>query len=1066
MGVIRYTGVSESRSAKIAANIINEKEGICLVVSPTYETAKALADDLAFFVNKEIILMNDQGHQLASYEAANIDSQVEREKAIKAIKEKADKVIVIEALGAAKKVEPLNVVSKKTIRVKIGEIIEYKEFGEKLFTLGYERESYVYSKGQFAVRGSIIDVFPIGYERPIRIDLFGDEVEKIRFFDIESQFSEENVDDAQISQAREDKRISVEGLIPFWKYFEEGSILIDDPARCYQRIRLREEEVKDDFPIYLRNEKVRKDDIKKFTFTNEYIKIYQEDSLYVLTAFADSIEGIEAYEKLENITCYQGVSFNGDLKSFKRETENYLKEGYEVFLVAETEGRAQTLREFILDENIRGNIAVVAGELTTGMVLLHEKLCYMTDKDIFGYSKHKKRMKFSEKKSSRDIFSEIEKDDIVVHEKYGIGRFLGNSIITVKGKERELLKIKYGGEDVLYVPMDQIDLVQKYTGSENPKLTRLGSPEWENVKKRTKKAIKDMAKELLALTAKRKSEGGYAFSKDGPWQADFDDKFPYVETDDQLRCIEEIKEDMEKSEPMDRLLCGDVGYGKTEVASRAIFKCIAEGKQAAILGPTTILVNQHYIKLKERFADFPVNIEMLSRFKTAKEQTEIIKKLETGEVDIVVGTHRLLSKDVKFKDIGLLVVDEEQKFGVAAKEKIKALKVGVDMLALTATPIPRTLHMSLVGIKALSLIEEPPEERIPIQTYVLEEDQLLIKEAIKRELERGGQVYIVTNKIQGIQKLAADIKNLVPEAQVAVGHGRMKEDVLEDVMINFTEGKTNVLIATTIIESGIDIPNVNTLIVIDADKFGLAQLYQIRGRVGRSNRMAYAYLMHKKEKILTEVAAKRLSTIKEFTQFGAGFKIAMRDLEIRGSGNILGGEQHGHMINIGYDLYCKLVEEVVKELELEGQGIQVVAKFNEETKLDIDVTAYIPMTFVESETQRIEIYKRIVAIKDFHELRILEQELRDMFGKLPFEVENLLRVGLIKNMAKYIQVESITLSKGKVNIKYFEQTGKGSMTVFVEEQKDKGRKLLKELYSVIHILYEKQRAAEKEENRV
>ncbi len=1065
MGVIRYTGVSESRSAKIAANIINEKEGICLVVSPTFETAKAMADDLAFFVDKEIILMNDQGHQLASYEAENIDGQVEREKAINAIKEDADKVIVIEALGAAKKVESLNEVSKKNLEVKIGGTIDYKEFGEKLFALGYERENYVYSKGQFAIRGSVIDVFPISCERPIRLDLFGEEVEKIRYFNIESQFSEENIENAQITQAREDRRISGEGLIPFWKYFKEGLIIIDDPSRAYQRIRLREEEIKDDFPIYLKNEKVTKEDIKKFTFTDEYIKIYQENSVYVLTAFADTIEGIETYGKLENITCYQGVSFNGDLKSLKREAENYLKEGYEIYLVAETEGRAQTLRDFILDEDIKGNIAVVIGELTTGMVLVHEKLCYMTDKDIFGYRKHKKKVQLSERKSSRDIFSEIEKDDIVVHEKYGIGRFLGNSTITVKGKERELLKIKYGGEDVLYVPMDQIDLVQKYTGSENPKLTRLGSPEWENVKKRTKKAIKDMAKELLALTAKRKAEGGYAFAKDGPWQADFDDKFPYIETDDQLRCIEEIKEDMEKSEPMDRLLCGDVGYGKTEVASRAIFKCIAEGKQAAILGPTTILVNQHYLKLKERFSDFPVNIEMLSRFKTAKEQTEIIKKLETGEVDIVIGTHRLLSKDVKFKDIGLLVVDEEQKFGVAAKEKIKALKIGVDMLALTATPIPRTLHMSLVGIKALSLIEEPPEERIPIQTYVLEEDQLLIKEAIKRELERGGQTYIVTNKIQGIQKLATDITKLVPEAQVAVGHGRMKEDVLEEVMIDFTEGKTNVLIATTIIESGIDIPNVNTLIVIDADKFGLAQLYQIRGRVGRSNRMAYAYLMHKKEKILTEVAAKRLSTIKEFTQFGAGFKIAMRDLEIRGSGNILGGEQHGHMINIGYDLYCKLVEEVVNELELEGQGIQVVAKFNEETKLDIDVTAYIPITFVESETQRIEIYKRIVAVKDLHELKKLEQEISDMFGKLPFEVENLLRVGLIKNMAKYIQVESITLNKGKVNIKYFEQTGKGSMTVFVEEQKDKGRKLLKELYSVIHILYEKQKAAEKGENK-
>ena len=1064
MGSIRYTGVSESRSAKVIADIIKEKVGICLVVSPTYESAKSLADDLAFFVEKEIILVKDQGHQLASYEAEDLETRVEIEKAIKAIKGNSDKIIVMEALGATKKVEPLEKIVNKEIKLKVGDNIDYSEIAEKLFSLGYERTNYVYTRGQFAVRGSVIDVFPIDYERPIRVDLFGDEIEKIRFFDIETQFSDEFIEHIEISVAREkDNKKEYKGLVYFWQYFENSKIIIEDPSRCHQRIRLREEEIRDDFPIYLKNEKVTRDDINFFTFAEDYIKIYEHKELYLITAFTNAIEGVDTYDRIENITSYQGTSFNGDLKSLKREIENYLKEDYQVFLVAETEGRESTLRDFLLEEDIKGNVAVLLGEISAGMVFVHQKICYITDKDIFGYRKQKRKEKISSTSKNKSIFSdeEIKKDDIVVHEKYGIGRFLGNNTITVRGEERELLKIKYGGEDVLYVPMDQIDLVKKYTGSDNPKLTRLGSPEWENVKRKTKKAIKDMTKELLAVTAKRKAEGGYAFAEDGPWQADFDEKFPYTETDDQLRCIDEIKSDMEKKEPMDRLLCGDVGYGKTEVASRAIFKCVAEGKQVALLAPTTILANQHYIKLKERFEGFPINIGMLSRFKTEKEQKETVKNLEKGEVDIVVGTHRILSKDVKFKDIGLLVVDEEQKFGVAAKEKIKALKVGVDMLALSATPIPRTLHMSLVGIKDLSLIEEPPRDRLPVQTYVLEEDELLIKEAIKREMERGGQCYIVTNRIQGIQKLATLIRELVPAANVAVGHGRMDEEALEDVMIKFSEGEIDVLVATTIIESGIDIPNVNTVIILDADKFGLSQLYQIRGRVGRSNRMAYAYLMHKKEKVLTEVAGKRLSTIKEFTQFGAGFKIAMKDLEIRGSGNILGGEQHGHMINIGYDLYCKLVEEVVQEINLEGQGIKGLTNISEETTVEIDVSAYIPNTFIEDESQRIEIYKRIAQIENFEEQVKLEEKLKDTFGKIPYQVHNLTNIALIKNIAKEMSVEKIKYAKGKLDISYFERTKMNSTSIFIEEKDETGQKLLKEIYSLIHILYLRYKAKEK-----
>ncbi len=1063
MGIKRYSGVSESRAAKTAANIINEQGNICLVISPTFEMAKSMADDLAFFVDREVILISDDGHHLLSFEAENIESQIGREKAIKAIKNNESKVVVMEAMGASKKVPLLKDLINQSIDIKVGDVLDYEGIHEKLYQLGYERENFVYAMGQYSVRGSIIDIFPLGYDYPVRIDLFDDEVEKIRNFDIESQTSKEGIAVVEINRAREfNVTKNLKENVFFWEYFSDGQIIVEEPNRCFDRVKLREEEVKDDFPVLLKHEKVLPEDIEKFTFTEDFIRLYDFENISFITAFGGNVKGAETYESIINIISYQGTPYNGDLKSFKREVSNYLAEGFEIYIVCETEGRAEILRNYIMDEGISGNIAVVMGELSTGMVLHNEKICYITDGDIYGHKKHKKKKKMSKTRSSKDIFEEIEKNDIVVHETHGLGRFLGNSIITVKGEERELLKIKYHGEDVLYVPIDQAGMIQKYAGSENPKLSRLGSGDWENIKRKTKKAIKDMAKELLELSAKRKAEGGFAFSPDGAWQADFDDLFPYQETDDQLRCIAEIKADMEKPEPMDRLLCGDVGFGKTEVASRGIFKCIADGKQAAVLAPTTILANQHFQKLKERFENFPVNIELLSRFRSQKEQEETIEKLKTGEVDIVVGTHRLLSNDVKYKDIGLLVVDEEQKFGVAAKEKIKSLKVGIDLLALSATPIPRTLHMSLIGMKDLSLIEEAPEERIPIQTYVIEEDELLIKEAIRRERERGGQVYIVTNRIKGIQKIASDIADLVPDCKIAVGHGRIKEENLENIMIDFANGETDVLVATTIIESGIDIPNVNTVIILDADKFGLSQLYQIRGRVGRSDRMAYAYLMHKREKVLTEVAEKRLRTIKEFTQFGAGFKIAMKDLEIRGAGNIMGGEQSGHMINVGYDLYCRLVEEAVNEVEVESKG-GIAVKKSDEVKIEIDTSASIPQKFVEDEGQRLEIYKRIGRLKTQKERKDLEYELKDQFGKLPPEVENLMTVAIIKYMAREIGILSIKQRANKVLIDYVD--GKEQMTLYVDEGNgSKGS--LKEVHQIIYVLFEKHRAKEKERKKI
>ncbi|MDO4552109.1 MAG: transcription-repair coupling factor, partial [Bacillota bacterium] len=641
-------------------------------------------------------------------------------------------------------------------------------------------------------------------------------------------------------------------------------------------------------------------------------------------------------------------------------------------------------------------VALERGSLTGGVEFPEEKLIILGEKDIFTTAKKKKSRK-SAGGSPIKAFTDIRKGDYVVHENHGVGRFVGVEQLTVQEVRKDYLKICYAGEDLLYVPVDQMDLIQKYSGAEGavPKINKLSGGEWKKTKARAKAAIQDMAGELLELSAARQLEKGHAFSPDGPWQREFEDRFPYEETSDQLRCVRQIKKDMEKDVPMDRLLCGDVGYGKTEVAARAVFKCVADGKQAAILAPTTILVNQHYYTFKERFEGFPFKVEMLCRFRNEKQQEAILAETRQGAVDVLIGTHRMLSSDVRFKDLGLLVIDEEQRFGVQHKEMIKRLRKNVDVLTLSATPIPRTLHMSLTGLKDMSLIEEPPEERYPVQTYVMEQDDELLRDAVRRELDRDGQVYVVYNRVRGIQKVAARIRELVPEASVAVGHGQMQEGLLEDVMLEFINKNYNVLVSTAIIESGLDIPNVNTILILDADHFGLSQLYQLRGRVGRSSRMAYAYLMYRRDKSLSETAEKRLRAIREFTEFGAGFRIAMRDLEIRGAGNLLGREQHGHMMMIGYELYCKLVEDAVRELS--GGAAEPERP---EASIEIEAEAYIPDRYIEDELLKLQMYKKIAAIRTEEDRDEVADELLDRFGDIPAPAMNLIRVARIKAMAE------------------------------------------------------------------
>ena len=719
--------------------------------------------------------------------------------------------------------------------------------------------------------------------------------------------------------------------------------------------------------------------------------------------------------------------------------------------MVDTKEKAKKLQEILEQENIMSKIeekldktiivksqekiiTIAIGKLTEGFENYEiNQVIISADELIEGGKKKKTFAHQAYKEGEKVVFADLKIGDYVVHKNYGIGIYIGVNTITADGTTKDYIKLKYQNDDILYVPTNQLDSIRKYNGGDtlNPPINKLGSKDWRETKERVKKNLRAVARELIELYAKRDKAKGHAFSKDTPWQTQFEDQFPYQETDDQLRCIEEVKKDMETQKPMDRLLCGDVGYGKTEVAIRAAFKAVMDHKQVAYLVPTTVLAGQQYEEFKERMKDFPIKVEILNRFKSAKYQKEVIKKLALGEVDIVIGTHRLLSKDIEFKDIGLLIIDEEQRFGVKAKEKIKEYKANIDVLTMTATPIPRTLHMSVVGIRDMSVIYEPPQNRKPVQTYVLEYDPEVIKEAITKELERDGQVFYIFNNVENIQKKADDISRLVPEAKVSYAHGRMTGKEIEDIMQEFIEKNTNVLVCTTILESGIDIPNANTIIVENADRMGLAQLYQIRGRVGRSSRQGYAYITYKKDKMLAEVADKRLKAIKEFTEFGSGFKIAMRDLEIRGAGSLLGEIQSGHLEQVGYDTYCNLLDEVVKEM----QGKEIEPDID--IQIDLNVTSYIPDEYISDSSQKIEIYQNIALCKNEQDIQNVVDEIIDRFGNMPGELENLLDIARIKYLAKPQYITKIASKKTSVVFTYDQKKFNVDIVKLVETYKNK-----------------------------
>lgn len=1079
MAITNIIGIEGSRVASVAGKIINEKPGQHLVITPTFIRASRLAGDISFFADKKVYVMPSDEETFVTYEAKNRDTFLERLRIMKAAASGEDCVIVAPVQVAIKHLQPSGIFIGSGLHFHLGEKLKLQDTINKLIDIGYERVPMVYAKGQFSLRGDILDIFTPYGDLPVRMELFDVEIESLRSFDPDTQRSIEKLEDLEVYPASllirdreafegacdkikknyaklpercESLTDSIQTLTNLqhlenymdyfypefeyiWDYMDDPTVIIDDPGRIYEGTEARMKELNEDFESFIDRGLVVKSDYGMFPGTNDYLKLYSLDDVYFCTPFSKAVKGVDAYREIINITSRQMFSFNGKLDMLERELKRFLENGYDVNIVCSSEERITNIEEFLTRIHLGGKVSVVKGELTGGMDFPDEKVCYITDGDIFGsYKLRKKKAKTKpSKQNSQPIksFAEISKGDFVVHEQHGIGKYIGLEQLTINGEKKDYLKVKYAGDDILYVPAEQMELIQKYVGatSGSPKINKLSGTEWRQTKAKAKMAIANMAKDLLEISAQRKMNQGYKYGPDTVWQKEFEESFPFEETADQLRCIKEIKQDMESPAAMDRLLCGDVGYGKTEVAARAMFKAVSEGKQVAVLVPTTILANQHYRTLKDRFENFPFKVDVLSRFRSESEQAKTVKNIAKGTVDLVIGTHRLLSKDIQFKDLGLLVIDEEQRFGVAHKEKIKKLKKNIDVLTLSATPIPRTLHMSLIGIRDMSLIEEPPQDRYPVQTYVMEEDDNIIRDAIERELDRNGQVFVVYNRVSGVHRIAERINSLVPGKRIGVGHGQMTEQALENVMMEFINGDIDILVATTIIESGIDIPNVNTEIIIDADKFGVSQLYQLRGRVGRSNRLSYAYLMHKKNKVLSEVAQQRLRAIKDFTEFGAGFKIAMRDLEIRGAGNVLGQEQSGHLVNIGYELYCKLVDDAVRALNGE-----VVDTERHEASIDINLSAYIPDTYISDEVLKLSMYKKIASVETAEDEEEIKGELIDRFGDVPKATSDLIKISRMRSNAERVGLSRVIIRGDKMTLEYPKKSNTKSVVLFLEKK--------------------------------
>ena len=1118
-GPLQVTGTLDSQKVHLMYEL-GEASAFAWKLVVTYDDtrAKEIYDDFRSFTSQVWLY---PAKDLLFYSADIHGNLMTRQRiaVLRRLMEDREGVVVTTMDGLMDHLLPLKYLREQSITVESGQVIDLDSWKERLVAMGYERMAQVDGMGQFSIRGGIVDIFPLTEEVPVRIELWDDEVDSIRTFDLESQRSVEQLESITIYPAAEvvlsgdqlaagirrlekeektyekalreqhkpeeahrihtiieelrnglDEGWRIGGLdayiryfcpdtVSFLEYFPQGEsvIYLDEPARLKEKGETVELEFRESMVHRLEKGYLLPGQTELLYPAAEILARMQKPYAVMLTGLDQKLPGMKVNQKfsidVKNVNSYQN-SFEILIKDLTR----WKKEGYRVILLSASRTRASRLASDLREYDLRaycpdgregesgnaggegagsadtgnpgavntsvrkvrpGEILVTYGNLHRGFEYPLLKFVFITEGDMFGVEKKRKRRKKTNYQGKAiQSFTELSVGDYVVHEEHGLGIYKGIEKVERDKVIKDYIKIEYGDGGNLYLPATRLESIQKYAGAEakKPKLNKLGGTEWNKTKTRVRGAVQEIAKDLVKLYAARQEKAGFQYGTDTVWQREFEELFPYDETDDQMDAIDAVKKDMESRRIMDRLICGDVGYGKTEVALRAAFKAVQDSKQVVYLVPTTILAQQHYNTFVQRMKDFPVRVDMLSRFCTPARQKRTLEDLRKGMVDIVIGTHRVLSKDMQFKDLGLLIIDEEQRFGVAHKEKIKHLKENVDVLTLTATPIPRTLHMSLAGIRDMSVLEEPPVDRMPIQTYVMEYNEEMVREAINRELARNGQVYYVYNRVTDIDEVAGRVQALVPDAVVTFAHGQMREHELERIMADFINGEIDVLVSTTIIETGLDIPNANTMIIHDADRMGLSQLYQLRGRVGRSNRTSYAFLMYKRDKLLREEAEKRLQAIREFTELGSGIKIAMRDLEIRGAGNVLGAEQHGHMEAVGYDLYCKMLNQAV--LALKGETLE---EDSYDTVVECDIDAYIPGRYIKNEYQKLDIYKRISAIETEEEYMDMQDELMDRFGDIPRSVENLLKIASIRALAHQAYVTEVVINRQEVRLTMYQK---------------------------------------------
>ncbi|MFH5811871.1 transcription-repair coupling factor [Companilactobacillus sp. FL22-1] len=1074
------TGLTGSTISLFALETLKRTDKKILIVENTNFHANKIYDDLNLLDSDKVHLFPVEESISTELATSSPDELSQRLDSLSFLTSDDAGILVTSIAGMEYELSAKELFKSAQLDIKVDEEYDLEDLNREFVQMGYVKDKLVAKPGDFAIRGDIVDIYPLNVDNPVRIDFFGNQVEKIKFFDTETQRSMDELPDITILPAQdrlmtdeqvqtglkklqksyqrqlaatEDKDIKNNLEVNFSQMIAELSegirpdnmgriadYVLDHPSNMFDYLDSEDIVIFDEYNrlIEQSNDSAAENQswlasqlefgkaLPEQKIRQSFIEIVKGDKhpQIFLSAFQQGMGHIRL-NQLQNVPVRSMQQFFSQMPLLKSEVERWQKQNYTILLVIGNDKRISAINNTLADFGIKATLTtkdkvidmqtqILNANLSSGFEMPDQKVAVITEKELFNKQPKKRRHQTLANAERLKSYNELKPGDYVVHVNHGIGKFIGMQTMEVDGKHQDYITIEYRDDGRLFIPVTQLDMVQKYVSAEgkSPKINKLGGNEWQKTKRKVQSNIEDIADDLIDLYAKREAEKGFAFPKDDQMQHDFDNAFPYPETPDQLRSTDEIKRDMEKAHPMDRLLVGDVGFGKTEVALRAAFKAVEAGKQVIFLAPTTLLVQQHYETMKDRFEGFPVNIGILSRFQTRKQSKETIEKLADGSLDIIVGTHRLLSKDVKFHDIGLLIIDEEQRFGVKHKEKIKQLKANVDVLTLTATPIPRTLNMSMLGVRDLSLIETAPNNRYPVQTYVMEQNYEVIAGAIKREMARGGQVFYLHNRVEDMDQVANQLQALVPEARIATAHGRMTETQMEGVISDYLNGEYDVLVTTTIIETGVDMPNTNTLIVENADRYGLSQLYQIRGRVGRSNRVAYAYLMYKPNKVLTEVGEQRLEAIKNFTELGSGFKIAMRDLSIRGAGNLLGKQQHGFIDSVGFDLYTQMLNDAVAK----KRGHTKAEKTNSEVNLALE--AYLPEDYITDQRQKVELYKRIRQIDSLESYQEVKSELLDRFGDYPKEVGNLLDISLLKNSFDESLVKNVIMRNGMIAIKF------------------------------------------------